>query len=127
MLPAELAQAARPLRRAGRALEDVADSRRGLVELLAASPSPRLVEAFRHYLAAWELVVWSAAHDAEDLAARVEDAAYSYAEREASLAGRIPVLAPNPYQAPHQAHAGTSAQAAPSPHPAAQPAPGPVR
>lgn len=124
MLPAELTQAARPLRRAGRALEDVADNRRGLVELLAASPSPRLVEAFRHYLAAWELVVWSAAQDAEGLATRVEYAGDAYAEREAALAGRIPVLAPSPGQA---AHLGGRTAAAPSPHPTAQAAPEPVR
>jgi hypothetical protein len=66
VLPRELTAAAEPLRRAGQALQDVADSRRPLAALVGASPSAQLAEAFRGFLAAWELVVWSAAEEAND-------------------------------------------------------------
>lgn len=94
VLPEELLAAAQPLRRAAQALEEVANSRRPLAALVGASPSGRLVEAFRGFLSAWELVVWSAGEDAAGFADRVELASAYYAEREAAIARNMPLTNP---------------------------------
>jgi hypothetical protein len=94
VLPAELRAAAEPLRRAAEALEDVANSRRPLHHLLEASPSARLAEAFRGFLAAWELTVWSAADDAAGFADHLELAGAYYAQRELAIARSVPVTTP---------------------------------
>lgn len=85
VLPPELTAAAAPLRRAAAALHQVADHRRGLVHLVEASPSPRLVEAFQAFLGRWELVVWSAAVDAGHLGTDVAGAAAAYVAHESAL------------------------------------------
>ena len=94
MLPGELLAASAPLRRAAEALEEVADNRRSLLGLIEASPSPRLVESFRSFLASWELVVWSAGEDAGSFADRVELAASYYAARESAIARGVPDITP---------------------------------
>jgi hypothetical protein len=123
VLPRELMAAAEPLRRAADSLDDVANSRRGLTGLIEASPSTRLIEAFRSFLAAWELVVWSAADDAAGFAGQVEQAGWYYAARETALARGIPDVTPwadmPPLRDPDVAPA--------SPHPLAAPAPVPAR
>jgi len=85
VLPPELTAAAAPLRRAAEALLDVADHRRRLVDLVEASPSPRLVAAFRAFLASWELTVWSAAEDAGRVGRDVAGAGASYVAHESAL------------------------------------------
>jgi hypothetical protein len=130
VLPRELLAAAAPLRRAAEALEDVADHRRSLADLIGASPSARLVDAFRSFLASWELVVWSAGEDAGGFADRVELAGAYYAARESAIARGVPDVTPwgdmpalretaAPVLVPHPAPA-------PSPAPATAPAPSPV-
>lgn len=94
VLPEELVAAAEPLRRAAQALEDVANSRRALLDLVGASPSARLVEAFRGFLSSWELTVWSAGDDAAGFADRMELAGAYYAQREAAIARDLPVTTP---------------------------------
>ena len=94
VLPAELRAAAEPLRRAAEALEEVANSRRPLQHLVEASPSARLAEAFRGFLAAWELTVWSAGDDAAGFADHTDLAGAYYAERETAIARSMPVTTP---------------------------------
>lgn len=94
MLPGELMAAAAPLRRAAEGLGEVADQRRALLGLIDASPSARLAEAFRAFVVAWELVVWSAGEDAGSFADRVELAASYYAARESAIARGVPDITP---------------------------------
>lgn len=124
MLPRELMAAAEPLRRAAEALDDVANSRRGLTGLIEASPSARLIEAFRSFLVAWELVVWSAADDAAGFAGQVEQAGWYYAARETALARGIPDITPWADMPPLRDP--LVAAASPQPQPQPQPAPAPV-
>lgn len=86
--------AAGPLRRAAEWLDDVANSRRSLTGSIEASPSARVAESFRRFLAAWELVVWSAADDAFGFAGQIEQAAAYYGARESALARAIPDITP---------------------------------
>lgn len=94
VLPEELLAAAEPLRRAAQALEDVANSRRTLLQLIEASPSARLVDAFRGFLSSWELTVWTAGDDAAGFADRLQLAGTYYAQRETAIAHNLPVTTP---------------------------------
>jgi hypothetical protein len=123
VLPGELMAAAGPLRRAAESLEDVADSRRALLGLIEASPSARLVESFRSFLAAWELVVWSAGDHAAGFAAQIEQAAWYYGARESALVRGIPDITPWASMPPLRDPVAVAA----TPHPQAAPAPGPAR
>jgi hypothetical protein len=121
VLPRELMAAAEPLRRAAEALDDVANSRRSLTGLIEASPSARLVEAFRSFLAAWELVVWCASEDAAGFGGQVEQAAWYYGARENALARGMPETLPwanmPPLRDPVVSVAAPHPQAAPAPLP----------
>jgi hypothetical protein len=124
VLPEELRAAAEPLRRAAEALDDVASSRQALLHLVEASPSARLSEAFRGFLAAWELSVWSAADEASGFADHTELAGAYYAQREAAIARHMPVT--TPWADMPALHGPAESVVLPHPAPQAGPAPAPA-
>lgn len=85
VVPGELVAAAAPLRQAGRALRDLGDARRQLIDLVDGAPDGELREAFGAYVKAWSHVALDLGDQAVELGEALDEAARWYVDRERAL------------------------------------------
>ena len=86
VLPDELAAAAGPLQDAGRALRDLGDARRRLIDLAGGAADAELRAAVGAYVKAWSHVALDVGDSAVELGEALDYAARWYADRERAIA-----------------------------------------
>jgi hypothetical protein len=83
----ELGLLAGALASTGSQLSGIADARRDLASLVDSSPSRELRDATEDLLTAWELLVWDAGDECEELAREARRTAEGFSRVERTLRG----------------------------------------